>query len=221
MAAHSIHVVVQPLDWTGTPLHVVVQGDRGISAAQAALYGAIIAAVAAIAAAVLTAFYESHVAGKSESAAKKRAAADRITEQLSGLYGPLRMLTEQSRALALKLREGKADPAGWHLLDHLDAVVNNPADKAIAQQIIAANGEVEQRILSGAGLLEDGTIPNSFREFLGHYRLLTIAFGAAVEAKEVPREITAKEFAHYPATFDEDVARTYDALQARRKGLLQ
>jgi hypothetical protein len=202
---------------------IVVEGSHGVSAADAALLGAGIAAVASLLTAIVTSFL-NHVWQREREADHddvifRQARSARITKQLSGLYGPLRMLTSQSAALTDKLREGKPDPGNWHLLHHLKVVVKDPADKAITEQIIAINGEIEQRILDKAGLLQDGTVPESFLAFLGHYRMLKIAFEAAVNAEDVPREITAKKFESYPRDFDDDVKAGYESLWAERKGL--
>jgi hypothetical protein len=205
------------------PIHVALDGSGGVSAADAALIGAAIAAIASLLTAIITAFL-NHVwqrereAGHDDTASRQARSA-RITMQLSGLYGPLRMLTSQSAALADKLREGKEDPESWHLLRHLKVVIEDPADKAIVEQIIAVNGEIEQRILNKAGLLQDGSVPDSFVAFLGHYRQLTIAFDAAIKAEEVPGEITAKKFESYPRQFDDDVRAGYENLLAERTEL--
>lgn len=201
-------------------VHVVLDGSSGISGAEAALLGAGIAAVASIVTAYLGHVWQQQRETAHDGAATRKARSDRITKQLSGLYGPLRMLTSQSDALAQKLREGKENPENWHLLHHLKVVVEDPADKAIVEQIIAINGEIEQRILNQAGLLQDGNVPDSFVLFLGHYRQLKIAFDAVVKAgKDVPREITAKKFESFPREFDDDVRLGYESLLAERKGL--
>jgi hypothetical protein len=199
---------------------VVVEGSHGVSATDAALIGAGIAAAAAIITGFLNHVWQREREADHESAASRKARSDRITKQLSGLYGPLRLLTSQSAALAEKLREGKEDPENWHLLHHLKVVVEDPADKAIVEQIIEINGEIEQRILNKAGLLQDGTVPESFILFLGHYRQLKIAVDAMIDAGEnVPGEITAKKFESYPRQFDDDVKAGYESLWAERRGL--
>lgn len=205
------------------PLHVVVDGSSGISAADAALLGAVIAGVASLLTAILTTFlanlWQREREGKQESAASRAARAARITDQLSGLYGPLRMLVSQSAALAEKMREGKPEPENWHLLHNLAVVVANPADEAIVEQIIEINGQIEQLVLTKAGLLQDGTVPDSFVAFLGHFRQLTIAFEAATQTGEVPEEIIAKQFESYPREFDTDVVSGYEALRSERAAL--
>ncbi len=201
------------------PVHVVVDGaSSGISTSEAALIGAGIAAFAALAAALLTALVEAKREKKRDERAARQARADRITEQLSGLYGPLRLLTSQSAALAEKLRKGKNNPQEWRLLDNLDVVKTPGPDKAIVEQIVEVNGEIEKRVLSNAGFLKDGVVPDSFVEFLGHYRQLKIAVTDSMEGHET-QAVTGKKFEVYPRKFDTDVKTAYEALNAERARL--
>lgn len=203
---------------SGRPVHVVVDGSSSISAGEAALIGAGIAALAALAAAGLTALLEARREKKRDERASRQARADRITEQLSGLYGPLRLLTAQSGALAEKLRRGKDKPDEWRLLDNLDVVKTAGPDKAIVEQIVEVNGEIEKRVLSSAGLLKGGEVPDSFVEFLGHYRQLKIAVTDSMEGHDA-HAVTAKRFDVYPRKFDDDVKTAYEALNAERARL--
>lgn len=140
---------------------------------------------------------------------------------MSLLCGPIYLLTLQSRALAEKLRDGKPDAASWHLLEHLDEVVASPPDRALADQILTVNREIEKRIFDHAGLLDQGTVPPSFEQFLGHFRYLQIAFKAAKQNDPlVTADFTAKHFQTYPRLFDKDVKDTYDKLHKARRSLL-
>jgi hypothetical protein len=205
--------------------------QTGLTAAEAAIIAAAIAGLIALLTSWLNFVIQRKLSAKSEGTqrelsaksramASRTARADRITEQLSKLYGPLRLLIAQSGYLAAKLREGKTDPANWHLLDNLTTVVADPADRAIAQQIVAVNTEVERLVLAHAGLLKDGEVPTTFVLFLGHCRFLKIAFDAARKQKQVPGEFTAKQFEYFPVGFDRDVRTAYEALREERKALL-
>jgi len=204
------------------PVHVVLDGSSGLSAGEAALIGAGIAAVSALLAAVLTAWlnhlWEAKRERKREQSASRKERAERITEQLSGLYGPLRLLTAQSAALAEKLREGKDNPDEWRLLDNLDVVRAPGPDRAIVEQIVEVNGEIEKRVLNRAGLLKDGEVPDSFVEFLGHYRQMKIAVTDSMAGNEA-QAVTAKSFEVYPRRFDDDVKVAYETLNAEREKL--
>jgi hypothetical protein len=213
MADRDLNLVVQKLQPGAHPFHVVVDGGTGLSAGEAALIAGAVGAAASIIASLLTLYVQGKRTETRDAAAERRLRAQRITEQLSGLYAPLLLLTGQSQTLARKLREGKPDPEEWHLLRNLDAVIADPADRAITEQIIDINGEIEHRLLNHSGLLKDGLIPDSFWSFLGHYRFVKLAFGAATAAEKAPDAITAKEFAHYPGAFDQDVATSYNALR--------
>jgi 4-amino-4-deoxy-L-arabinose transferase-like glycosyltransferase len=195
--------------------------SSGLSAGEAALIGAGIAALAALLAAILTAWLnyrlEARRDRKREIAASRVARVEQITAQLSGLYGPLRLLTAQSAVLAKKLREGKPDPESWSLLGHLSEVVDDSKDLALVEQIMQINGDIEKRVLSEAGLLRTGQVPESLVSFLGHYRQLEVAFELAKEGKAA-QEIVA-EFETYPREFDKYVNEAYDELQAERENL--
>lgn len=199
---------------------VAAQPSQGISAATAAIIGALIAAVAAVAATGLNFFIQKWLAERTEGNEAARQRVEHITQQLSLLYGPLLLLTAQSKALADKLREGKANPDKWHLLDNLAAVAADPTDHAIAEQIIEVNKRIEALILEQAGLIRDGDIPESFVSYLGHYRFLRIAFDAAIAGGVLPRQITAKQFEYFPPAFDADVTKAFNALTSERKTLL-
>jgi len=179
---------------------------------------ALIAAVAALLAAVVTAGATLLVQRAKDRTEATRAEANALTEQLGKLYGPLRLLTEQSLALSDKLREYK--PVGWHLLGHLAEVVDDDADGALAEQIIAVNHRIEDRIFEHAGLLYEGQVPQSFVDFLGHHRSLSLAYDGVKNDRATTGDFTAKQFATYPAQFDQDVKAAYIDLVADRKRLL-
>jgi hypothetical protein len=195
-------------------------GSQGISAAQAAIIGAVIAAGTTLATIGLNFFIQRRLAARSERTENVRFRVDQITQQLSRLYGPLLLLTAQSKALAERLRDGRANPDQWHLLDNLEAVAGDPTDRAIAEQIIEVNQRIEGLILARAGLIRDGDIPDSFVSYLGHYRFLRIAFDAAKAGAGASREITAKRFEYFPPAFDGDVTTAYKALVAERNRLV-
>lgn len=180
-----------------------------------------LAAGIALGASVLTSFlnnrYQDRRATRDADTAERAAEVAHIEVQLSKLYGPLKLLTGQSKMLSDELRKEK--PPGWHLLGGLTAVVANPADRALTEQILMVNERVEQLLLTHAGLLVDGQVPASHTEFLAHFRYLTIAFAAAREHKELPDDIKAKDFATYPAQFDTDVNAAYQQLVTRRQTL--
>jgi hypothetical protein len=197
------------------------QGSQGISAAQAAIIGALIAAITTLATIALNFFVQKWLTKRAERNEAARLRVEHITDQLSLLYGPLLLLTAQSKALADRLRDGKTNPEQWHLLDNLAAVAADPTDRAIAEQIIEVNKRIEALILERAGLIRDGDVPESFVSYLGHYRFLRIAFDAAVARKGVvPRQITAKQFEYFPPAFDADVKEAFTSLTSERKTLL-
>jgi hypothetical protein len=149
-----------------------------------------------------------------QRATDRRAAAEEVRrrrfehrkQQLTELYGPLRLLRGQSSYLARKLREGKADPESWHILDHVQEVLDSPVDGPIAQMILEINAEVEHLLVHNGGLVYTPTPPQSWELFLGHCRLLRMALsGGAIPP--------VNEFSYFPPSFDPDMERAYTALR--------
>ena len=199
----------------------VAHGAQGISASTALIIGALIAFFASIITVGLNFLVQRWSMGQTQKTQASQARFDQITMQLSELYGPLLLLTAQSEALHAKLCEGKPTPNGkrWRLLDHLAEVVADDTDRALAEQIIDVNARVEELILTKAGLIQRGDVPESFVSYLGHYRFLRVAFEAAKSGKGVTPELTAKRFESYPATLDDDVRRAYNELRDEREAL--
>ena len=127
-------------------------------------------------------------------------------KQLNDLYGPLRLLIEQNRILAQKLREGKGDPEEWRLLDHVTEALNDPQDKAIVEEIVEIDDKMEELIITNGGLVRSPGPPESFSLFLGHYKILKLA----IEGKETPK---VTEFEYYPRQLNDDVNQAYDTIR--------
>lgn len=119
-------------------------------------------------------------------------------KQLNELYGPLLLLISQNKRLAQKLREGKPDPDNWRLLDHIPEVQGNPQDRAAAEEIIKNDEEIEKLLISKGGLVNPPEFPKSFEDFLGHYKLLKLAWNN----RPWPH---VKEFEYYPLQLNQDV----------------
>lgn len=128
-------------------------------------------------------------------------------QQMNELYGPLLQLTAQNKQLADKLREGKANPQEWRLLDHLPEVLKDPRDGPLADAILSIDARIEDLIINKGGLVAGPQPPDSFEAFLSHYKLLKMA----MEGKAV----TGDRAEYYPRAFDEDVRRAYADLKSR------
>ena len=123
-------------------------------------------------------------------------------QQLNELYGPLLLLIEQNTILARKLREGKGDPKKWRLLDHLPEVLKNPQDKALVDAIMDIDAKIENLIITKGGLVSSSEPPESFKLFLGHYRILKFA----IDGNE---RTYVTEFEYYPREINTDVRKTH------------
>jgi hypothetical protein len=175
----------------------------GISSASAALWGAGIAGAVSIMVVLMTQLFHNKEQSRAERERQRNLKLDFRVRQLNELYGPLRFLIEQNRRLALKIREGKGDTLAWRLLDHLPEVLADPRDAAIANQILLIDERIEQLIIEKAGLI-NGTPPQSFDDYLSHFRLLNLAM------KGHPVDQLEREY--FPRQINDDVKQEYDAL---------
>lgn len=171
-----------------------------------ALIGAIIAAVVSIIALIINYRITNQTLRHGVAREFGKISVELKIRQLNELYGPLRLLIEQNRHLALRLRQGKGDPMEWRLLDHISEVLGDPQDKAIVNEIIEIDGKIEQLIINNGGLVRTLGPPESFSLFLGHYKILKLA----IDGKETPQ---IKEFEYYPRQLNDDVNNAFDAIK--------
>lgn len=180
---------------------------RMIDSASVTLVGLALTAVVSILAIIATSRQTARTLRQAAARDILRVSLEVKQRQLNELYGPLRSLLDQNRRLASMLREGKADPDKWRLLDHITEVVGNPQDKAIVDEIMNIDRKVEDLILNKAGLVRGPRPPESFGLFLGHYKLLKLKW----EGKE---NLGVKEYQYYPRSLNEDVDKDYEAIKS-------
>ena len=178
-----------------------------IDSASVTLVGLALTAVVSILAIIATSRQTARTLRQAAARDILRVSLEVKQRQLNELYGPLRSLLDQNRRLASMLREGKADPDKWRLLDHITEVVGNPQDKAIVDEIMNIDRKVEDLILNKAGLVRGPRPPESFGLFLGHYKLLKLKW----EGKE---NLGVKEYQYYPRRLNEDVDKDYEAIKS-------
>jgi len=178
-----------------------------IDSASVTLVGLALTAVVSILAIIATSRQTARTLRQAAARDILRVSLEVKQRQLNELYGPLRSLLDQNRRLASMLREGKADPDKWRLLDHITEVVGNPQDKAIVDEIMNIDRKVEDLILNKAGLVRGPRPPESFGLFLGHYKLLKLKW----EGKE---NLGVKEYQYYPRSLNEDVDKDYEAIKS-------
>lgn len=164
----------------------------------ATLLGASIAFVASLLTAIATNFF-TNKRGRDEYRRELN------LKRLNDLYAPLKLLLAQDLVLINQLRENK--PTDWHILDHVQEVLGDERDKAIASQIIENNKKIARILEEKSGLCLI-PIPDSFSSFLGHYSMLS----RALEGREFIRE---GKFAYFPKEFESDVQSGYGRLAAR------
>lgn len=189
-----------------------------MDAASAALIGAGIGAFVSVCAIVANVFSTNrtvrHISAREFGKISFELKINQLNKQLDDLYGPLLILQERERRLADILRVGKSDPAKWRLLDNLPGVLENPSDRAVIEDIMRINAQIEELLINKAGLIHAPRPPDSFKRFLGHHNALKLK----MEGRERP---AVAEFEYYPRQFDQDVREAYDAIRQERDELLQ
>lgn len=96
-------------------------------------------------------------------------------KQLSEFYEPLAMLRMTSRQLRKSLPQTANDGSRWRLVHHIKEIKGDRGACSIVEAIIAINIQIEEILITKAGLLE-GDRPASFDRFMHHSRLLKIAW---------------------------------------------
>ena len=178
--------------------------DTSTSTAQATLLGAIIAGTAALLTAMITVSIQRHSISRGEKFAFRQQSLQRTERQIDELYGPLILLRRQSKYLWTRLREGKADK-DWRLLNHIDEVQADPAEYAIAQELVRLNELSQEIILKHPALIYNQVFPESFHKFLAHAGIVKVA----LQMGRVPGDGT---FIYYPSEFDRDLEAAHAAL---------
>jgi len=185
-----------------------------MEAATAAIVAGSITAAVSIVGNVITNLVANRALKQATARELAIAALDFKTQQLNELYGPLDHLVKQNFALASKLREGKQDPTAWRLLDHIPAVLNDERDKAIVDEIIKIDEQIEKLIIEKGGLVRGTETPQSFELFLGHFRILRLKMAGTHNLK-----IKAEEY--YPRELNQYVERACQELRRERDSLME
>lgn len=122
---------------------------------------------------------------------------DRLKRQLSEFYGPLHMLTRSTTDIAKTAWGTDIWERTWR-----DIIV--PSDQ-----------QIETILLNKIDLLDETEIPQSYFDFLRHYKVnrsyLETGFGPAYFEKET----------HYPVNFNQDISAAYERKRKQYLELLQ
>jgi hypothetical protein len=205
--SHPRRIVTSVFTTTSTLVTSAAAHDPHFTANEALLAAAGLTALVAIVVPLVNARLQRRINERAAGEEMRRRTLERRTQQLNELYGPVLLLRRQSYYLSQKLREGKAEPDNWHILDHVQEVLSDPTDAVLAQIISGINEKIEDHIVNHAGLLYTAGPPESWVLFLGHCRVLRMALeGGAVPA--------LNEFSYFPSEFDRDLQEAYDALRA-------
>ncbi|MBD2099595.1 hypothetical protein [Leptolyngbya sp. FACHB-261] len=141
-----------------------------------------------------------------------------LSIQIAELYGPLLGLIKQSKSVyevslaALpsdgenQLRQNWSD-TDWQTWRFL-----------VENYLLKINLQVAELINSKNHLLEDGQMPLSFEKFLKHTAQASCLY-TLWKDKNISKKAD-RNFAPYPETFEEDVQRSLNTLQAKYKSLL-
>ncbi|MGY2702555.1 hypothetical protein [Nocardioides sp. HB32] len=140
-----------------------------------------------------------------------------IRAQLNSLYGPLKMLREESRQLRKMLPSAEAGgPAGsWRLVDHIADVKQDPksAEFAAVTRILAVWTKVDTLLVDQAGLCVEMPPPESFSLALAHSSMLRLHWDLGINQDPKNRLPFAGE------VFDEDINNGISKIKNRLKEL--
>jgi hypothetical protein len=182
-------------------------GAGTVTAGEAALIAAAIAAGISVVGMIVNALIQRYTLRQAAAREIASAMLEFRLRQLNDLYGPLLLRIEQSDRLARKLREGRSDPAKWRLLDHVDEVTANPEAFLVANQILDIGTEIEEILLTRAGLALHPGPPETFGLYLGHVAILRMMLREGARPHISDHE-------YYPRQLNDDVGNGYARIQA-------
>jgi len=179
----------------------IAEGSWRLTTNEATLGAAIFAAVVSLASLVI-----AHLTIRSRD--RRSVLTDIWIRRLNELYAPIVLLLDQDATLRDRLREGK--PGDWHILDHVEEVLNDETDRHLALSITGINRRIVAILESKAGLVGD-LVPASFSTFLAHQKMLD----DALRGKQYSREPASVQ--RFPSQFEIDIRdghkRVLDAIR--------
>jgi hypothetical protein len=202
----TLLALASALAQTATPSPSPGSGAGAVTAGEAALIAAAIAAGISVVGMIVNALIQRYTLRQAAAREVASAMLEFRLRQLNDLYGPLLLRLEQSDRLARKLREGVSDPAKWRLLDHVDEVLAHPESAAVAEQILEIGQTIEEILLTRAGLALSPRPPETFGLYLGHIAILRMMMREDARPKISDHE-------YYPRQLNEDVRAGYTAIQ--------
>ena len=174
---------------------------------------AAIGAIGALAAATIAAIASVLVVKRQGRSQRIQSDRDYEFRQLYELYGPLKMLREQSEEL-----RSKVGPAGqdlrnsqdWRLVDHIAELSAKPEspEYKIVESIMSINRRIKKILYEKAGLSIEFPPPETFRLFLAHAELLEESWRTQANQQGPVRT-------PFPREFDADIDRAIKELRRR------
>jgi hypothetical protein len=118
-------------------------------------------------------------------------------QQLIRLYGPIWILTRHTYQLQILLG---GDHPGWRFLEHVEDIMSDRRSRQLAHELVDTNEKIVATMVENAGLSLDGTIHQSFLDFLVHASVVRTAVSTGVSPPETNRP-------HYPKELDDHVKK--------------
>lgn len=171
---------------------------------------ALVAAGAAIAVAIVSAWFQRAARKDEDLARRKERSIDHSRKQLDELYGEMYLLRSTSKRQWSRLFPPDTE---FRLIDHIAEIQNESSDtrRLVVEQIQRINARLAMLIETKASLLTELPPPESFMAFLDHQRALATLWEMGENAKGPEPS--------FPRDLDEDIDKAIASIQARLREL--
>jgi hypothetical protein len=171
---------------------------------------AFVAAGAAIAVAVVSAWFQRDARKAEDLARRRERSIDHTRKQLDELYGEMYLLRSTSQRQWSRLFPPDTE---FRLIDHIAEIQKEPSDtrRLVVEQVLEINARLAKLIETKASLLTELPPPESFMAFLDHQRALATLWELGENAKGPEPS--------FPRNLDADIDKAVASLQARLRDL--
>jgi hypothetical protein len=202
--------------WSGSVL-------AAFAAAAAALIGAIVTVVFQSKMSQRQQEHEGQLADIARAFTTNQREVDYRMRQLSELYGPLTLLraTENGLRKSLPSKEVGDEGERWRLVRHIEDARRTPAMKVIVEAILAINEGIETLLITKAGLMEGDSLPESFKDFMHHSKLLKLAWEHEELLRTEGTGVVRIDDIPFNENIDQDIAKATSSIRSaldRAKG---
>lgn len=179
----------------------------------AALFAAVAALISAVVAWVSSKRQRNHEERLNEIANRfthRQREIEFCKQQLNDLYSPVYMLRRASQSLRTLLPSTNPDGTDWRLVDHIEDIRNDrdEAGRTAVEEILEINKQIEDLLVTKAGLFEYFPPPSSFDTFIAHTRLLRLAWKQG-------KNQTSKDRIPFPYEIDQDINKAIESIRGR------